>query len=533
MTLPEGSLLGPFRVLHRIGRGGMASVYKAYEAGLDRYVALKVLPSALLEDPEFIHRFRREAKLIAKLEHPHIVPIYSFGIDAETAWMAMRLLPGGTAIGPPDGHGGATARHMRVLRGVAQALDYAHQRGVVHRDVKPQNVLLDEEGHVYLSDFGIARMVEGATPLTVGGIIGTPQYMAPEQARGEPVTLKCDIYALGVMAYEMLTGRLPFDADTPVAVLMKHQTEPIPIPPEKLVPERALLALLKALAKDPKDRWPSATSFIDTLASGLAEVPIGPLDPTPTLDMHEDHVPTTKVLRARKFAMSRHSYAMFTAVGIFLLAGVLWNARQTVDLSTERSSSTPLPFSNTPSTRPAASQPASPLATPAATTSRPIDMGMGGSATPRATATPVLTAPTPIQPRPTPTPTAPPATPTFLPEFRSPPPWPTVTALAKSGNLEGAAQMVEAPLGELYRNAFSIQIFVACAPQTIEKVYASVSADVAFLLRSTVGGKPCYRLMWGIYSSESEASQVVAALPGYFIAEGAKPRGVPLKTVMR
>ncbi|HEX9190100.1 MAG TPA: serine/threonine-protein kinase, partial [Vicinamibacteria bacterium] len=233
MALVPGSNAGPYRVVEPLGRGGMATVYRAYEPALDRYVALKVLPREFLHDPGFKDRFHREAKALAKLEHPNIVPIYNYDIDEKEGipWMAMRLVPGGSLSQRLKEGRLPHARSVEILRGVADALDHAHGKGVVHRDVKPQNVLLDEGGRVYLADFGIAKMLEASGGLTATGMItGTPNYMAPEQATAKDVGPPADIYALGIVAYEMFTGRVPFSADTPVAILMKHVQEPLPLP---------------------------------------------------------------------------------------------------------------------------------------------------------------------------------------------------------------------------------------------------------------------------------------------------------------
>ena len=274
----SGETFGAYRIIEPLGRGGMASVYKAYEAALDRYVALKVLPGEFLHDETFAERFRREAKVVARLEHPNIIPIHAFGIEGGIPWMAMRLISGGALSSLLRGGRLTHERIITILRGAADALDYAHGKGVVHRDVKPQNILLDEAERVYLADFGIAKMVEGSGALTQTGMItGTPQYMAPEQATGHPVDQRVDIYALGVVAYEMLTGRVPFAADTPVAVLMKHVTEPMPIPPASTVPEPLVRALLKGMAKKPEERWASAGAFVRALEQGLAEVPTASL----------------------------------------------------------------------------------------------------------------------------------------------------------------------------------------------------------------------------------------------------------------
>ena len=171
-------------------------------------------------------------------------------------------------------------------------MTYAHGKGVVHRDVKPQNILLDENERVYLADFGIARMLEGSNKLTQTGMIsGTPQYMAPEQAMGTTVDARADIYALGVVAYELLTGRVPFTADTPVAVLLKHVQEPIPLPAPHEVREPLVRVLLKALAKKPEDRWPSAVAFVAALESALRDEPTATV--LPTLELTADTVSAT------------------------------------------------------------------------------------------------------------------------------------------------------------------------------------------------------------------------------------------------
>lgn len=299
MTLQAGTTLGPFRVVAPLGRGGMASVFKAYEAALDRYIALKILPAEFMHDRTFADRFKREAKVIASLEHPNIVPIYAFGIDEGVPWMAMRLIAGGTASNVLQKGTLDWSQAMKVLRGVALALDYAHARGIVHRDVKPQNIMLDGAGHVYLGDFGIARMVEGSTALTRTGMVtGTPEYMAPEQAQAQTVDHRADIYSLGVLAYQMLTGRVPFKADTPVAVLMKHILEPLPIPSSDEVPEPVVRALLKCLDKKPEARWPSASAFVEALAKGMQEsgteieLPSEPVPSPPTEPSRPPTLPT-------------------------------------------------------------------------------------------------------------------------------------------------------------------------------------------------------------------------------------------------
>jgi serine/threonine-protein kinase len=271
----------------------MAWVYKAYEAALDRHVALKVLQPET-PGPTFAERFRREAKVIARLEHRHIVPIHAFGVDEGVPWMAMRLLTGGTlstllARGPVE-----RSRVVAILRECAEALDHAHGQGILHRDVKPQNILLDQDGHVYLVDFGIAKLVEDSVVLTRTGVVaGTPHYMSPEQAQAENVDHRGDIYSLGIIAYELLTGRVPFTADSSIAVLLKHVSAPVPVPPPSEVPPRLCVPVLKALAKKPEDRWPTASAFVAALEAALAE-PESTGTPTVEIDLASE-TPTTEM----------------------------------------------------------------------------------------------------------------------------------------------------------------------------------------------------------------------------------------------
>ena len=270
--LEAGSTLGPFRIGNPLGRGGMASVYEGYEPRLDRAVAIKVLAPQFLRESRFAQRFAQEARVAAALEHPHIVPIYASGIDDGLPWISMRLLRGGTLNDQLNGEPMPATDAIAILRGVASALDYAHARGVIHRDIKPSNILLDHGHGVFVADFGVARLVEQDPELTRSGVVvGTPQYMAPEQALGHVVDHRCDLYSLGVVAYEMLTGRPPFSGRSPLAVLMRHVKDPVPTPAPGLVTRPALDVLLRALSKEPKDRWPSAGTFVDALTHGVQE----------------------------------------------------------------------------------------------------------------------------------------------------------------------------------------------------------------------------------------------------------------------
>lgn len=271
-----GRTLGGYRIVEQIGMGGMATVYKAYDASTDRYVALKTLPEQYSKDPQFVERFRREAKAIAKLEHLHILPLFAYGEDDGVAYLAMRYLPAGTLSSHIKQKGQMPlADAARLLAQIASALDHAHANGVLHRDIKPSNVLIDKDANAYLTDFGIARMVEGTLDLTGDSILGTPQYMSPEQCQGrKDLTPASDQYSLGVMLYEMVTGRVPFQAETPLAVIiMQINGSELP-PPTSLrpdLPEAAEAVILKSLARDPANRYPSCEAMAKAFARAVSQ----------------------------------------------------------------------------------------------------------------------------------------------------------------------------------------------------------------------------------------------------------------------
>lgn len=272
-TLAPGTDIGPFRIVRMLGRGGMATVYEAVEDQLERSIALKVLPPEFLHEPTFARRFEQEARVVARLEHQHIVPIFATGIDEGIPWMSTRLMAGGSLAARLETGAFEPADALRVLRHVAAALDYAHGRGIVHRDVKPANILLDAAGDVYLADFGLALMLEGGTRLSQGVLTGTPCYMSPEQALSRPADHRSDIYSLGIVAYEMLTGSVPFSADSPIAVLLKHVNEPLPVPAGNTLPPGVLRALHKAMAKEREERCASAGAFVADLERAFKAAP--------------------------------------------------------------------------------------------------------------------------------------------------------------------------------------------------------------------------------------------------------------------
>jgi serine/threonine-protein kinase PpkA len=252
-----------YRILRQLGRGGMATVYLAMQESVQREVALKVMSPTLLADPDFGERFLREARIAAKLHHRHVVGIHDVGRSGDYNYIAMEYLGGGPVLARDAGPRPVRFA-LRVAREVAMALHYAHAKGFVHRDVKPDNILLREDASSALTDFGIARANDSTTRMTrTGAVIGTPHYMSPEQARGRPIDGRADLYSLGVVLYELLVGRVPYHADDSLAVGIMHITQPVPVLPEHLQPLQPLLNRL--LAKQPEDRYQSGQQLADAI----------------------------------------------------------------------------------------------------------------------------------------------------------------------------------------------------------------------------------------------------------------------------
>jgi serine/threonine protein kinase len=256
----EPRRIASYTLLEPIGHGGMAVVYRARQDTLDRIVAVKVLSENLAASPEFMERFRREARTAANLRHPNVITVFDFGEDERgVPYLVLEYVEGPTLADMMD-TGLDDGRIPGLLEQIAAGLDYAHARGVIHRDIKPGNVLMTDDGRAVLADFGLAWLLEGAHLTLTGGVIGTPEYMSPEQAAGDPIDHRSDVYALGVVLYEMLVGERPFVAETPIAVLLQHLQDPAPsvLAARPDLPTAVGEVVAKALVKDPAERYASA-----------------------------------------------------------------------------------------------------------------------------------------------------------------------------------------------------------------------------------------------------------------------------------
>ena len=275
MSFNVGENVGPYRIVQQLGQGGMATVYKAFHAALDRYVALKALHPALGEDATFEARFQREARVVASLDHPHIVPIYDYAQHEGRPYLVMKFIEGDSLKARLQKGPLTSAEIENVVDSVGSALAYAHRQGILHRDIKPSNVLIGVDGEMWLADFGLARIAQAPeSTLSSDMIMGTPQYISPEQARGDKkLDEGTDIYSFGVMLYEMVVGQVPFNADTPFSIIHDHIYSALPMPRalNPRVPEPVERVLLKALAKDRADRYRSVEALVQAFESAWTE----------------------------------------------------------------------------------------------------------------------------------------------------------------------------------------------------------------------------------------------------------------------
>ncbi len=285
--------IGRYEIRSELGRGGMATVFLAHDPNFDRDVAIKVMPQQFTHDPMFRERFNREARTIASLEHSAIVPVYDFGEENGQPYLVMRYMPGGSLV-DRIGQGPLLLKECaRIMERLCPALDQAHLRGIIHRDLKPGNILFDQYGEAFLSDFGIAKITETTAALTGSAVIGTPAYMSPEQAYGDKdIDGRSDIYSLGVILFEMLTGSAPYEADTPMGVAMKHILDPVPsilhVKPD--LPEDLEYVIGRALAKDPVNRFQTAGEMLVSLMAVARGEPL----PIP----HSDREAITQAIAA-------------------------------------------------------------------------------------------------------------------------------------------------------------------------------------------------------------------------------------------
>jgi serine/threonine protein kinase len=288
-----GKTLGQYEIIKLIGRGGMASVYLARQRSIGRMVAVKVLPSHLMSDDTFLKRFQREVQAVSRMQHPRIIPVHDYGEDEGVPYIVMAYIEGGSLAQLIQEKGALPLDDtVRLIGQITEGLDYAHQQGVIHRDFKPSNVLLDKQGNAYLLDFGIAKVSQETAQLTGSGIVGTPTYMAPEMFKQELPTPAVDIYALGVTLYQMLSGTTPFEGTTPVQLMYSHLNEPVPsiasIRPD--LPASIQIVLDKAMAKRPEERFASAGDMANALrhaAEGDTLEFEAPRDEAPTLPPSE------------------------------------------------------------------------------------------------------------------------------------------------------------------------------------------------------------------------------------------------------
>jgi serine/threonine protein kinase len=269
-----GQRLGQYQILARISKGATSTIYKAYQPKLDRFVAVKVLSPQVVDEEGFLDRFTQEARAVAQLDHPNIVPVYDFDQVGDIAYIVFKYVEGGTLRKMMTGTPIALGQAVDIATQVGLALGYAHKRGVIHRDVKPSNILIGEGFWALLTDFGLAKIMGGGRKLTRSGIgMGTPDYMAPEQAQGIPGDGRSDLYSLGVVFYEMVTGRVPFEADSSMAVVVKHITEPPP-PPRQFNPDLPVAvetAVLTAMEKDPDRRFSTAEVMVTALVRAAGQ----------------------------------------------------------------------------------------------------------------------------------------------------------------------------------------------------------------------------------------------------------------------
>jgi serine/threonine-protein kinase len=458
----DGVSIGQYRIIEQIGRGGMATVYKAHQRNLDRYVAIKVVAPDLVEAKGFITRFEREAKAVANLRHRNILTVFDYGRHGDMFYLVMEYVSGGTLIAglgwPQD-----LAYAANIVSQVGDALAHAHRQGMIHRDVKPGNILMADKDWPLLSDFGLAKMVGDSLHLTASGAsVGTPQYMSPEQAQSLAVDRRSDIYSLGAVLYEAVTGRPPFGSDAPMAVILRHINEPL-TPPHTLrsdLPKEMEHVILKALAKSPADRYQRMEEFLADLREaypfpanhnmvhqGNAQArPQGPpaaFGPAPT------PLVTPRLSRRRSFPWTGVAIsvvlllALALTLVLFKMAPQISPLRQAQDTAATDAAAVSSPSTSlrtSPSAESTLSNVEGPTTSPSAEST--LSNVEGPTTSPSVESTPTnverpRTSPSAVAPSPTATPPSPTVTPTALPQPIERRVWPA-----------DGAEMVFVPAGE-------------------------------------------------------------------------------------
>ncbi len=293
LELLRASTLGEYEILGELGRGGMATVYAAHDIALDRRVAIKVISPSLGASPALVERFRREARTAASLSHPNIIPIYSVRHSNRLLFFVMKYVEGRPLDSILRETGALPVPTVQAVLGqVASAVGYAHRHGVVHRDIKPGNIIIDDEGWCVVTDFGIAKVAESEGLTTSGMMVGTPAYMSPEQCLSNNISGASDQYALGVVAYEMLTGRLPFPGTSMMSVMYAHVHVPVPEIADLRAecPPDLATAVMRMLSKEPTERWPSIEEAVAALGTGDGLA--GRADPQPADHARDDRLPS-------------------------------------------------------------------------------------------------------------------------------------------------------------------------------------------------------------------------------------------------